>query len=131
LERLTPPWLGFEILTPGPLEIARESLIDYRIRLHGIPIRWRTRISVWEPNKRFVDEQVRGPYAMWRHEHRFEETVTQLGDPAVRMTDDVAYALGWGWAGRLAHRVFVRRDLEKIFAYRERVIGEVFANRLS
>lgn len=131
LGRLTPPWLAFDIVTPEPIEMREGTLIDYRIRLRGVPIGWRTRIAAWEPGQRFVDEQIKGPYALWRHEHRFEETKTASGEAAVRMIDDVRYALGWGWAGRLAHRVFVRRDLERIFDYRRQVIANMWPSGLS
>lgn len=111
LEALTPPWLGFRIETPTPITMAPGALIDYRLRLHGIPLRWRTRISVWEPPYRFVDEQLRGPYKLWRHEHRFEET-----DEGTRVTDRVDYAHA---GGRIVNELLVRPDLERIFAYRK------------
>lgn len=131
LQRLTPAWLRFQILSPEPIPMREGTLIDYRIRLRGVPIHWRTRISVWEPGVRFVDEQIKGPYALWRHEHRFEVVSTSPAGPAVRMIDDVCYALGWGWAGRLAHRAFVRRDLERIFDFRRQAISEVWPSGLS
>src|SRR5690242_15517200 len=73
LERITPPWLGFEVTTPGPIEMGVGTLIEYRLRLHRVPVRWRTRITAWEPPRRFVDTQVRGPYSLWEHTHTFEE----------------------------------------------------------
>ena len=73
LERLTPAWLRFEVLTAGPIEMRPGAAIDYRLRLRGVPIRWRSEITAWEPPFRFVDEQRRGPYRLWVHEHRFEE----------------------------------------------------------
>lgn len=73
LERITPPWLGFEVTTPGPIEMGVGTLIEYRLRLHRVPVRWRTRIEVWEPPRRFVDAQVKGPYSLWEHTHTFEE----------------------------------------------------------
>jgi ligand-binding SRPBCC domain-containing protein len=118
LETLTPAFLGFKVLTPLPLTIAAGTLIDYRLRLHGIPLRWQSRISVWEPPVRFVDEQMRGPYRFWHHEHRFEE---QAGGTLCR--DIVDYnVLG----GRLVNRLFVAPDLRKIFAFRQARLNELF-----
>lgn len=117
LEALTPPWLNFRILTPRPIGMQAGTLIDYRIRLHGIPIGWRTRISVWEPPHRFVDEQLRGPYSRWHHEHRFETTAA-----GVRMTDIVHYRV---CGGRPIERLFVRGDLERIFAFRRAAVARL------
>ena len=118
LQELTPPWLGFEILTPRPIEMRPGALIDYRLRLRFIPIRWRTRITVWEPPYRFVDEQLRGPYRLWLHEHTFKED----GDGTL-CGDFVRYAVPFG---ALANRLLVARDVRKIFAYRERRLQEIF-----
>jgi ligand-binding SRPBCC domain-containing protein len=119
LEKLTPPWLRFEILTEDPIDMAPGTLIDYRIRWRGIPMRWRTEIEVWEPPHRFVDRQVRGPYRLWRHEHVF---VARDGGTAV--VDRVEYApIG----GALAQRLIVARDVERIFSYRHAVLGRIFS----
>jgi len=118
LQELTPPFLGFEILTPRPIEMRPGALIDYRIRLRGIPLRWRTEITAWEPPRRFVDEQLRGPYRLWIHEHTFEE----YGDGTV-VVDFVRYAVLFG---ALANRLLVARDVRKIFEYRERRLKEIF-----
>ena len=118
LEELTPPWLRFEVLTEGPIEMAAGTLIDYRIFWRGIPLRWRTEIEVWEQGRRFVDRQIRGPYRLWRHEHLFEE---RGGGTAV--VDRVDYApLG----GVLANRLVVGRDVARIFAYRHEVLRRRF-----
>ena len=118
LERLTPPWLRFEILTPSPIEMAPGSLIDYRIRWRGLPLHWRTEIEVWDPPHRFVDRQLRGPYRMWRHEHLFAAS----GDET-SVIDRVEYApLG----GAVAQRLVVGRDVRRIFAYRHQVLRRVF-----
>jgi ligand-binding SRPBCC domain-containing protein len=114
LETITPPWLGFRVITPEPIEMGRGTLIDYRLRLHGLPVRWRTRIETWEPPARFVDVQLRGPYALWEHTHTFEPD----GPNAVVIADRVRYALPLGPLGELAHAAFVRRDLERIFEFR-------------
>ena len=119
LERITPPWLHFEILTPDLAVLGAGTLIDYRIRLHGLPLRWRTRISAWDPPRRFVDEQVRGPYRQWIHEHTFEAR-----DGGTLCRDLVRYAVP---GGALVDKLFVRRDVEKIFAYRQSVLKEIFA----
>jgi ligand-binding SRPBCC domain-containing protein len=114
LEAITPPWLGFRVITPGAIEMRAGTLIDYRLRLHGVPVRWRTRIAVWEPPVRFVDIQVRGPYASWEHTHEFASD----GDGAVVISDRVRYGLPLGPVGALAHRLFVRHDIERIFDHR-------------
>lgn len=123
LEPLTPPWLHFHLLTRQPLTLEAGALLDYRLRLHGVPIRWQTRIDAWEPPHRFLDSQARGPYALWEHTHLFEPD----GDGATTIVDRVRYALPLGPLGGLAHRLFVRRDLERIFDYRRdgiaRLIG--------
>jgi ligand-binding SRPBCC domain-containing protein len=121
LEPMTPPWLHFEVTTPGELTLRQGALLDYRLRLHGVPLRWQGRIEVWEPPLRFVDVQVRGPYALWEHTHLFEPD----GDAATVIHDRVRYAVPLGPLGALAHRLFVRRDLERIFDYRSRVASEL------
>jgi len=114
LELLTPPWLRFQILTPGPIEMRVGALIDYRIWLRVVPLRWRTRISAWQPPFRFVDEQLCGPYRQWIHEHTF----TQDGDEVI-IHDHVRYAVPGGPAFQsTAHRMLVRPELDRIFSYR-------------
>lgn len=119
LEELTPPWLNFSVLTPAPITIAPGTLIDYRLRLHGIPLRWQSRISAWEPPVRFVDEQTRGPYRRWHHEHRFDEI-----DGGTLCQDTVDYEV---FGGRLINTLFVRPDIEKIFMYRQQKLRALFA----
>lgn len=121
---MTPPWLHFEVTTPGELILRRGALLDYRLKLHGVPLRWQGRIEAWEPPLRFVDVQVRGPYALWEHTHLFEPD----GDAATVIHDRVRYALPLGPLGALAHRLFVRRDLERIFDYRSQVASERLAS---
>ena len=118
LEALTPPWIHFQILTPMPIKIQEGTLIDYRLKIHGLPVRWRTEIATWEPPVRFVDTQVHGPYRVWIHEHQFLET-----EDGTSMIDTVNYdVLG----GTLIDRLFVRSDIERVFAYRQRKIIELF-----
>jgi ligand-binding SRPBCC domain-containing protein len=112
LERITPPLLGFEVVGDGPEEMRAGALIQYRLRLHGLPVDWLTRIDEWEPGVRFVDQQLVGPYRLWHHTHEFEER----GD-ATLMRDTVRYALPLWPLGELAMPL-VRRDLAKIFDFR-------------
>ena len=123
LEAITPPLLRFRITTPGPIEMGAGTLIRYRLRLHGIPVSWLTRIEEWEPPDRFVDRQVRGPYALWHHTHTFEP----LGDGRTRMRDVVRYGHRLGPLGALAERLVVRRDLDRIFDYRRDSIPALLA----
>jgi ligand-binding SRPBCC domain-containing protein len=122
LERLTPPSLRFEIQTPGEIPMREGAIIDYRLRVSGIPVRWRTRIELWDPPFRFVDLQVKGPYALWRHTHTFEETAQ-----GTTMRDRVEYALPFGPLGALVQRLIVARQLDDIFSFRGRVVRELFA----
>ncbi|MEJ2602323.1 MAG: SRPBCC family protein [Gammaproteobacteria bacterium] len=121
LERITPPELGFRVMTPTPLAISEGTLIDYRLRLYRVPFAWRTRISVWEPPHRFIDEQISGPYHTWQHEHRFEAVAG-----GTRMTDRVRYRLpGHPLAGPFLP--LVRRQLDRIFTFRGRTIRSILA----
>src|SRR5581483_8440971 len=116
--RITPPALDFQIVE-APAELKTGSLIDYKVRIRGIPLRWQSEITVWEPPHRFVDSQRRGPYRVWRHEHTFEE---QSGGTLTK--DCVEYDV---WGGRLIQRLFVARDLERIFNYRRERLREFFS----
>lgn len=118
LEQITPPLLGFDVITPGPIEMHVGTLIEYRLKVHRVPLSWLTSIQAWEPPHRFVDMQVRGPYALWHHTHTFEAT----DDGGTLMRDVVRYSVGFGALGELADRLFVARDVEAIFAYRERAV---------
>lgn len=119
LQTLTPDWLKFCIVTPCPIAMKPGATIDYRLKVHGIPLKWRTEITAWEPPHRFVDEQRRGPYHLWIHEHRFESK-----DGGTRASDTVRYSPLGGW---LTNRLFVRRDVEQIFHFRHRKLLELFA----
>ncbi len=120
LEEITPSWLGFRILTPGPIRIAGGTRIRYRLRLHGVPVGWETGIRRWKPPSCFVDVQLEGPYQLWHHTHRFEPK-----NGGTLMTDIVRYRLPLGIVGRIVHRFKVRRDVEWIFDYRAQRIQEV------
>lgn len=119
LETLTPPWLKFTILSPLPLTMRVGALIDYELRLHGFPLRWQSEITVWEPPFQFVDEQRRGPYRSWVHQHLFE---AERGGTLVR--DRVHYAVPGGW---LMDWLFVRWDIKRIFAFRRAKLLFLFA----
>ncbi|RKU25772.1 CDP-paratose 2-epimerase [Candidatus Poribacteria bacterium] len=118
LAEITPPWLRFEVLTPAPIAMQVGTRIDYRLRIRGIPISWQSEITAWVPPRYFMDEQRRGPYRLWRHTHTFEETAagTVVGD-------EVEYAV---WGSSVVNTLFVRRDIEKIFAYRAERLDALF-----
>lgn len=118
LERITPPFLGFTILTPRPIPMRVGQRIDYRIKLRGLPMRWTSEITAIEPPHRFVDVQIRGPYRLWEHEHRF---VAEGG--FTRVIDHVRYAV---IGGKLVDRLLVRPDLERIFEYRREILEREF-----
>ncbi|MDZ7778754.1 MAG: SRPBCC family protein [Gemmatimonadota bacterium] len=122
LERITPEALRFRMLTPAPIRMRTGARIDYEIRLNGIPFRWRTEISVWDPPYGFTDTQIRGPYHTWAHRHLFEN----VGHGRTRMTDEVRYRLP-GWPLGEVALPFVRHQLRKIFEHRNRVIRELLA----
>lgn len=118
LETLTPPWLHFRILTPTPLEMRAGARIDYRLRIRGLPLRWQSEITAWEPPHRFLDEQRRGPYRLWVHEHTF---VGRGAGTEVR--DRVTYAVPGGW---LVERLLVGPDVRRIFAFRQEALARLF-----
>jgi ligand-binding SRPBCC domain-containing protein len=120
LERLTPPWLGFEVLTPEPIAMRPGTRIEYRLRLHAVRVRWVSRIEIWAPGRAFVDRQVRGPYRLWHHLHEF--SVVEGG---TRVADRVHYAMPFGALGGLTHAAFVRRDLARIFDFRQQAVARL------
>ena len=120
LEAITPRLLRFRVVTPDPIVMGRGTLIRYRLRVHGVPVSWLTEITTWDPPHRFVDEQIRGPYALWHHTHSFEAD----GDETI-MRDRVRYRIGFGPLGRLAGDLVVRRDLAAIFDHRAERVREL------
>ncbi|MGC2744137.1 MAG: SRPBCC family protein [Candidatus Angelobacter sp.] len=117
LEALTPRWLNFKILNVSPQPIRQGTLIQYSLRVHGIPFRWTSEIVEWEPPYRFVDLQLRGTYKLWRHEHRFETR-----DGGTLISDTINLALPLGLLGQLAYKIKVRSDVQEIFAFRKEKI---------
>ena len=120
LQRITPTWLNFNILTDLPVEMKQGQILEYKLRLHGVPIRWKSEICIWDPNKRFVDRQLSGPYGSWWHEHLFRD----LGGKETLMQDRVLYTVP---GGRMIHKLLVKKDLMRIFEYRREMIREIFA----
>ena len=118
LEAITPPWLGFRIVSPRPVDMRAGTLIEYRLTLHRLPIAWLTRIEEWVPGERFVDAQLNGPYKLWHHTHEFSSD----GAGGTLMRDTVRYALPLGPLGEIAHRLFVARDLAAIFDFRAQAL---------
>ena len=124
LEAITPRWLNFQILTARPIDMHVGALLEYRLKWHGLPIAWQTRIVAWDAPHCFADLQVRGPYRLWHHTHTF-----RAEGESTRMTDLVNYALPFGPLGALAHTIMVRRELELVFDYRCKVIESLFARK--
>lgn len=122
LEVLTPLWLNFKILGVKPQPVQQGTLINYSLRVHGIPLRWTSEIVEWEPPHRFVDLQLRGPYKLWRHEHRFE-----ADDGGTLIADTINLALPLGVLGQIAYKIKVKSDVQEIFAFREKKIRSLFS----
>ncbi len=123
LEQITPPWLKFKVVTPAPIAMSTGTLIDYELRLYGIPLRWQSEIRDWDPPFRFRDVQLRGPYRNWDHVHTFRET-----EGGTLVADHVNYSVP---GGELVHRFFVKRNLTRIFSYRQEALNKIFAGRRS
>ena len=118
LNLITPEWIRFRIQTPMPVVMKPGLLLDYSLQLRGIPVRWQSEITAWDPPHRFVDEQCKGPYRRWVHEHLFQSM-----DGGTMVTDRVDYAV---LGGRLVHRLFVKGDVTSIFRYRRRSLMDIF-----
>ena len=118
LERLTPPWLNFKILSALPIDMDAGTVIEYQIKLHGIPIRWESEITLWDPPHNFCDVQRKGPYRKWVHEHIFETS-----DVGTLVRDRVNYEV---IGGNLINKLFVKKDLDKIFNYRQATLLSIF-----
>ena len=111
LNLITPDWLKFTIVSDTPIKMSSGTQIEYRLKIHGFPVKWRSEISLWDPPHRFVDTQVKGPYLMWSHMH----TLDVSPDGQTIVNDYVKYKVPFG---RLTNRLFVARDLRRIFRYR-------------
>jgi ligand-binding SRPBCC domain-containing protein len=123
LEEITPPFLGFHIIRADK-ELHAGSLIEYKLRVRGVPMKWLTEITVWEPPYRFVDFQLKGPYKLWHHEHTFTPD-----NGGTRIGDHVDYALPFGIVGQIVHALMVRRDVESIFQYRQHQLQQLLGAR--
>ena len=124
LNLIMPPWLYFNILTPLPIKMEKNVLIDYSIKLLGLRLIWNTEITVWQPPHKFVDIQIKGPYRVWEHTHLFEEK-----EGGTQMEDVIRYAVPGFVLSPLIHFLIVRPRLENIFAFREQRILELFTSR--
>jgi ligand-binding SRPBCC domain-containing protein len=122
LERITPAFLNFHILTPRPITMQAGTLIDYELRLHGIPFHWKTLIETFTPTTSFTDVQLTGPYRRWHHLHTFSDV-----PGGTEMRDIVDYELPFGPLGSIVRQLFVRRSLNRIFDYRNETIAQYFA----
>lgn len=122
LEAITPRQLNFRILTPGPIRLEAGARIDYQLKLYGVPVKWATLIERWEPPYEFVDVQLRGPYRVWRHTHRFVSE-----GKGTRIVDDVEYELPLGPLGRIVEALWVRSEVARIFNHRTEVIARRFS----
>ncbi len=123
LQKLTPEWLHFRILSVDPTPVRKGTLIKYSLRWRVFPIHWTTEIIEWDPPHRFVDVQLKGPYKLWHHEHRFAAEGT-----GTRISDEVQYALPFGVFGSIAHKLKVKNDVKTIFAYRTKAVRQRFGD---
>lgn len=124
LERITPPFLRFVVRSMSTPAIQRGTDITYRLRLHGLPISWTSRIEEWEPPYRFTDVQIRGPFRLWHHRHEFASE-----RQGTRLHDTVHYKAPCAWLLRTLRLSWVEKDLEQIFSYRQQIIERLFADK--
>jgi ligand-binding SRPBCC domain-containing protein len=124
LEIITPPRLKFRIITPQPIKLRQGTLIDYQLKIRGVPVKWQTEISVWDPPHAFVDRQLHGPYKQWIHRHTFVE----IDKNTTLIEDEVKYRVGFAPFGELAH-ILVRRELDHIFDYRQKRVTKLLINK--
>ena len=124
LEEITPPRLGFTIMTPSPIPMEKGSLIDYTIKILGFLVHWRTLITSYDSPHGFVDEQIKGPYVLWHHRHNFKK---ENGGTIIR--DTVRYAVPLGIIGRFLNLIWIRKDLKDIFAYHRKFIADKFGEQ--
>lgn len=125
LEKLTPPYLKFNVLTPHPIKMQKGALIDYKLSLRGLPMTWKTEITDWVPGVMFADNQLKGPYKKWYHTHRFESK-----DGGTLMKDRIEYIIPGGFLEPLIYP-FVKKDVESIFDFRTKVMNEMFKPKAS
>ena len=121
LEEITPPWMGFRVTGMSTPEIENQTLIDYKLKIHGVPVRWQSRIEDWTPPLRFVDTQTHGPYAKWHHTHSFFPVAG-----GTLAEDRVLYRVPMGALGKVVAGWKVKRDIETIFTYRKKIIQDLF-----
>ena len=121
LQKLTPPTLNFKILSELPIEMKKGSRINYRIKLYGVPVIWKTEITKWDPPFEFEDTQLKGPYKLWKHRHIFKD----LGDKT-EMTDIVEYNPKGFPFNTILDKLIVKKEIEKIFNYRTEKINQYF-----
>jgi ligand-binding SRPBCC domain-containing protein len=123
LSKITPPKMGFHILTPTPIEMKAGAIIDYTVKIFGVPQRWRTMITSYEWEKMFVDEQMKGPYSLWHHKHIFIKTSN-----GVKIIDEVTYVLPLQFMQSLVNKLIIAPQIEEIFSYRKKIIDTKFNN---
>tara|TARA_B100001250_G_scaffold388431_1_gene386676 strand:+ start:86 stop:547 length:462 start_codon:yes stop_codon:yes gene_type:complete len=124
LALITPRKLDFKILTPIPIRMKEGQLIDYTIKLFKKEIRWKTLITEYDKPKKFIDQQLKGPYSMWHHTHTFNDHGTY-----VEMIDEISYSVPFGIIGQIVNSIFIKRDLLDIFEYRKKVIDKYFKEK--
>lgn len=121
LETITPPWLNFKISKKSSAKMGKDLLIDYRLKIRGIPVKWKTLISEWTPENHFIDEQIKGPYTKWHHQHRFDEVLQ-----GTLIRDEVTFRVPGGWIGKLVLTPWIRKDVSTIFEFRKKKIVDFF-----